>query len=573
MRALRFTVALALLLCAPLGMANTLLKAAEHGVFPGTHDAGAALRLLLHEAPADATVELQAGEYHFYADHAPMRALYISNHDQQAWHHIGLLLEGKKKLTLKGNGAEFIIHGRMLPILVQGCSEVSLQGISLRYATPFSAEGRIVEQADASTTLEMHEGSQWCVEGGRFHNRGEGWQDKVGVAIAFLPDGRMVPNGRIGDIIWNAPAEQLSPTRVRFEADSRKQGLAVGNTLVLRSYWRPNPVIFIHHSEDTVLEGVVIHDSMGMGVLGQHSNGISIRGGGVIRRPGRYGTTGADATHFSNCGGHISVSGATFEGMMDDAINVHATCLGIVEVISPTELVARYMHHQAYGFELLHAGEQVQFIRGRTLENHPQLVQVKTATMRDPRTLHLTLESPLPAGIGVGDALENAERHPSVTFSLNTVRHNRARAALFTTPKPVLVEHNHFDWPSGSAILLAGDAQGWYESGACRDVTIRHNTFDHCLTSIAQFTEAIIAICPEVTQPEEQQQRYHRNICIEHNRFLTHRVPLLSATSAEGLIFRDNEVIYDDVAPTLFGGKPWRLRYCEKVELQEIPGN
>ncbi len=563
---------MALFACSPSGMADTLLKAAEHGVHPGTHDAGAALRQLLHQAPADTTVELEPGEYHFYAEHAPTRALYISNHDQQAWHPVGILLEGKEKLTLKGEGAEFIIHGRMLPILVQNSREVHLQGMSLRYATPFSAEGRIVEQADDFTTLKMHEGSLWCVEGGRFHNRGEGWQDKVGIAIAFLPDGRMVPNGRIGDIIWNAPAEQLSSTHVRFAADSRKHGLGIGNTLVLRSYWRPNPVIFILRSEDTTLDGVIIHDSMGMGILGQHSKGIRIRGGGVIRRPGRYGTTGADATHFSNCEGHIHVSGALFEGMMDDAINVHATSLGIVEVISPTEIVARYMHHQAYGFELLRAGERVQFIRGRTLENVPEHVQVKSATMQNPRTLHLTLESPLPAGIGVGDALENAERHPSVTFDHNTVRHNRARAALFTTPKPVLVEHNHFDWPSGSAILLAGDAQGWYESGACQDVTIRHNTFDHCLTSIAQFTEAIIAICPEVAQPEQQQQRYHRNIRIENNRFLTHRVPLLSAISADGLLFRDNEVIYDNAAPTLFGGKPWRIRHCGHVELQDIPG-
>ncbi len=560
------------LLCAFIGQlyADTPIRAADQGLRPGIQDAGSALRKLLDNAPADCTLELEAGEYHFYAQEAPVYKLSISNHDQQPEHRVGIPIVGAKGVTLKGNGSSFVIHGHMLPLLVMSSSSISLEGIDISYATPFSAEGRIVEQSATGTTLDMHAGSQWCVEGNTFFNKGEGWKDKTGVAIAFLPDGRMVPSGKSGDIIWCAPAEQLDTMRVRFATDSRKYGLAIGHTLVLRSYWRPNPAVFILNSKDTTLENLVIRDSMGMGVLAQRCENISIRGGGVLRRPGRYGTTGADATHFSNCRGLISITDSLFEGMMDDAINVHATCLGITKVISPTEITARYMHHQAYDLDLLHRGERVQFIHGRTLENNPQLICVKHVERQDARTLRLTLEEPLPPGIGAGDALENADWHPSVIFSRNRVRHNRARGALFTTPRPVLVEQNVFEWSSGSAILLAGDAQGWYESGRCQDVTIRHNTFDHCLTSLFQFTDAIISICPEVKEPTEQRERYHRNIRIEHNRFLTHRVPLLSAVSADGLIFRDNEIICDDAAPPLFNGTPYRLRYCGQVELQDV---
>ncbi len=557
--------------CSLLGQtfAEELVKAAEHGLRPGTQDAGPALRDLLHRAQGCA-IELEKGEYHFYAESAPAHKLFISNHDRQEEHPVGILMQGKEDVTLKGNGAEFIFHGRMLPILVQDCRNTELSGIAIRYATPFSAEGRIVEQGESSTTLDMHPGSQWCVENGAFFNCGEGWKSDVRVAIAFLPDGRMVPSGKAGDIIWKAPAEQLSPTRVRFAIDSRKFGLSLGNVLVLRSSWRPTPAVFLLNATNTSLKNVVIHDSMGMGVLAQRSSNIFIHGGGVIRRTGRYGTTGADATHFSNCRGHISVTHALFEGMMDDAINVHATSLGITEVHSPTEITVRYMHHQAYGLDVIQQGERVRFIHGPTLENDPQQAYALRVTRPDDYHLRLTLSAPLPPGIGVGDALENAYWHPSVEFCHNTVRHNRARSALFTTPRCVRVEHNTFDWSSGSAILLAGDAQGWYESGACEDVIIRHNTFNHCLTSLFQFTDAIIAICPEVKESEAQQVRYHKNIRIENNLFLTHRVPLLSAISADELIFRDNEVLYDDAAPTLFNGEPYRIRHCGQVELQQI---
>ncbi len=563
-----------LLLCALIApLQGAVLVAAEHGLQPGTQDAGPAFRALLEQArnaQEPCTVELQTGEYHFYAEGAPAYKLFISNHDQQLEHPVALPLVGMKELTIKGKGSQFIIHGRMLPLLVMDSHETTLEGIELRYATPFSAEGRIVEQTESSTTLEMHSGSQWCVENGAFYNVGEGWKNRIGVAIAFLPDGRMVPSGRAGDIIWQAPAEQINATQVRFALDSRPLGLEPGHTLVLRSYWRPNPALLLYRASNTRLLDIVFRDSMGMGLLAQRSENISIRNGGCIRAEGRFGTTGADATHFSNCRGLIQVEGALYEGMMDDAINVHATSLGIVQVVSPTEIVARYMHHQAIGFEVVQAGERVQFIHGRTLENNPQTVQVAESTQLDARTLHLRLQTPLPAGIGVGDALENADWHPSVIFRNNTVRHNRARGALFTTPRSVLVENNDFVWSSGSAILLAGDAQGWYESGACQDVIIRRNLFDHCLTSLFQFTDAIISICPEVKDPAAQRERYHRNIRMEHNRFLTHRVPLLSAISADGLHFQENEVLYDDAAPELFGGEPYRIQHCENVELQEL---
>ncbi len=554
--------------------ARTLINAAEHGLTPGEQEAGPALRTLLQRAQESGkpcTVQLAPGEYHFHAENAVPYQFYVSNHDQQPEHRVGIPLVGLKDVCLKGENVRFVFHGKMLPVLVMDSRNTQLEGFSIRYATPFSAEGRIVEQEGNRTILEMTPGARWAVENGRFHNIGDGWKDKVCAAIAFKDDGRMVPLGKPGDIVWNARAVLVSPTRVSFMVNSRALGLSVGDVLVLRSYWRPAPAMLLYRATNTSLRDVVFHDSMGMALLAQRSENIRVKGGGCVRLPGRYGTTAADATHFSNCKGSIQVREALYEGMMDDAINVHATCLGITSVISPTEIEARYMHHQAIGFEVVRPGERVTFIHGPTLENHPKPGTVAAVEVLDARRLRIRFEKPLPEGIGAGDALENTDWHPAVSFCNNTVRHNRARGALFTTPKPVLVEGNRFIWSSGSAILLAGDAQGWYESGRCQDVTIRHNIFDHNLTCRFQFTDAIISICPEVKRPEEQKTRYHENIRIEHNTFRTHRVPLLSAISADKLIFRNNKVEYDDVAAPLHEGVPYRLRHCGKTRLQDIP--
>jgi hypothetical protein len=162
--------------------------------------------------------------------------------------------------------------------------------------------------------------------------------------------------------------------------------------------------------------------------------------------------------------------------------------------------------------------------------------------------------------------VENVDWFPRVHFKNNIVRNNRARGSLFTTPKSIIVEDNTFETIAGSAILLAGDANGWYESGACHDVLIRNNTFKNNLTSRFQFTEAVISIFPEIPDLAGQTEYYHRNVRIEGNTFDTFDVPLLFAISTKGLSFTNNRISYNDDYPG-WGKPPFILRRCSDVEV------
>ena len=79
-------------------------------------------------------------------------------------------------------------------------------------------------------------------------------------------------------------------------------------------------------------------------------------------------TTQADATHFSGCKGKITSCNGLYEGMMDDAINVHGTYLKVVKRIDDHTLVGRYMHDQSWGFEWGRAGDEVQFVQSSPME-------------------------------------------------------------------------------------------------------------------------------------------------------------------------------------------------------------
>lgn len=313
----------------------------------------------------------------------------------------------------------------------------------------------------------------------------------------------------------------------------------------------------LYRSKDTVFEDVSIHSCWGMGLICQFSENFAWRGtgrpedrkAGVFARKetGRFYSANADASHFSNCRGTIVEENLLFEGMMDDAINVHATSVRIVGKPAPDTLKCRFMHGDAYDFELLRPDDRLRFIKSATLENGPSMRIKSFALEGDGHDITIVTKYPVPEEFGVGDAIENADAMPDVVFRKNVVGRNRARGALFTTTGRVLIESNVFERVSGSAILFSGDAQGWYESGAIRDCVIRGNVFRNCTTSPRyQFCDGIISFSPVVADLTAQKRPYHRGVAILDNVFETFRTPLLYAKSVENLIFSGNRVAYND---------------------------
>jgi len=148
----------------------------------------------------------------------------------------------------------------------------------------------------------------------------------------------------------------------------------------------------------------------------------------------------------------------------------------------------------------------------------------------------------LPAALEVGDALENLSWSPSVSIRECKFNSCRARGLLVSTPGKVVIDKNEFE-SSGSAILIAGDANGWYESGAVSDITISNNIFkDGCMSSMYQFCEGIISIYPIIPSVDSLKP-YHRNITIDQNTFMAFDYPVLYALSVDGIRFNRNQII------------------------------
>ena len=498
------------------------------------------------------------GRYEFHEKGAAVREYYISNHDQTNPKKVGIALEDMKNLTLDGQGSEFVFHGRMLPVSLLRSENCLLKNFSIDFENPHIAQVKIVEN-DPQDGI-VFEPAPWVdyriAKDSIFEAYGEGWTMRHSWGIAFDGDTKHLVYNTSDIGCPTKGASEVAPRRIHAPGwkDAR---LVPGTVVAMRGWGRPTPGIFLFHDVNTTIENVKVHYAEGMGLLAQLCENITLEKFGVCLKGDadpRYFTTQADATHFSGCKGKIVSCNGLYEGMMDDAINVHGTYLKVVKRVDDRTLVGRYMHGQSWGFEWGCPGDEVQFIRSNTMElvgKQNKIISIRPYDKEQTegaREFLITFQEPVDQVINEqsGFGIENLTWTPEVLFSGNVIRNNRARGSLFSTPRKTIVENNLFDHTSGAAILLCGDCNGWFETGACRHVIIRKNRFVNALTNLFQFTNAVISIYPEIPDLKGQQQYFHGGpeggIVIEDNEFETFDAPILYAKSVDGLVFRNNTI-------------------------------
>lgn len=527
------------------------------------------------------TLQFAKGRYDFYPSDTYRKTMYISNHDHADNSPIGIILEDKTNFIIEGSGAEFIFHGRMIPMAIIRSAGCSVSGISIDFEKPQIGQITIVENDTIAgeITYQTAPWGDYKIVDGKLYLTGSGWEIKPCAGIAFEPDTRHLVYNTSDIGVGTDNVIQIGKNL--FKAPWRNPKLVPGTIVALRSYDRPCPGVFVDECFDLTLKDVTVHYAEGMGLIAQNTHNITLDHFNVCLRGDndpRYFTTQADATHFSGCSGHINSSGGLYEGMMDDAINVHGTYLKIIERRGDNSVIAQFMHHQSFGFRWGETGDTVSFIRSKTMESASDLLKIKSIEPVDQKDiagakqLIITFDKPIPQNIDPQNetfGIENLTKTPSVYFADNIVRNNRARGALFSTPKNVIAERNLFDHTSGTAILLCGDCNGWFETGACHDVTIRNNRFINALTNLFQFTNAVISIYPEIPDMAAQQQYFHSNVTITGNTFEIFDAPLLYARSTDGLIFLDNHIIINhDYQPFHWNRAPIWLEHVNNAKIQ-----
>ncbi|MEI7910938.1 MAG: hypothetical protein WCK77_14985 [Verrucomicrobiota bacterium] len=558
--------------------AGKVITVTDFGLKPDSKlDAVTGLRAAIEACRKEAatTLVFPKGRYDFWPEHSERIEYFESNTSANNPKICPVVLKGLGNLTIEGNGSQFVCHGRMQPLTLEKCGGVTVRNLDIDWDIPFVAQAKIIAVKADSIMIKINPmESPYDIENGKIVFRGEGWKSEWWGCIEFDAQTRIIPQ-QSGD-------SPLGGNWDKYTAQDQGDGLMKlsyaferkpkpGNILIMRHSTRDHAGVFIFNCKDTVLENCNLFAAAGLGILAQFSENVALIKTNVMPNDakGRYQCGHADGFQVSNCRGKVIVDGCKFQGLMDDPINVHGTSVKIVERKDSTHLLCRFMEGMSTGMTWGRPGERIGFIE------HASMATLGQGTIRsysriDRDNFEIELAAAVPAQLVVGNALENLTWVPDFTVRDTLFGSCRARSLLVSTPGRVVIENNDFV-SSGAAILIAGDANHWYESGAVSDVVIRGNRFHpSCLTSWFEFGEGIISICPIIPKLDPGKP-FHHNIRIENNRFDGFDYPLLYARSVDGLAFRDNSIRHN----TLY--QPWQGRKSmltfEGCKAVEVSGN
>lgn len=542
----------------------------------GRADYTAQVREALSSCPEGRlTLEFEPGVYDFYPEQAAEEFLRVSNNDN-GLKRIAFLLKGMREVTVCGRDTEFRFHGELVPFYIDHCEEITLRGISLDYDVPFVLEGLVIAQhaPTRSIDLKITSGNPVRVADGELIFSGYDWEQTQGDNIVFDPrtHAPYYNTARFLHPYWQRKltAEMLGRDTVRLTGFLSPELPPVGSVYADKGPFRSNrrcPGIVVHRTRGLKIEESTVYASGAMALICENTEDVTLEKYNVRLREGsgRFISASADASHFVNCRGTIRFNECLFENMLDDATNIHGTYMP-VDSLSGDCLTARFGHPQQQGFDFARPGDTLQLIDRISLRPLETFVAAEARPLGDERW-SIRATAPLATPSSEHLAVENPRNMPSVEMRRCTVRNNRARSILISTPRPVIVEDNYFS-SMMAGILIAGDANSWFESGSVGNVVIRRNTFVNMGTG-GENPQSVLQISPEIPiSGRGDDFYYHGHILFEQNTVRTFDSQVIYALSTDRLEIRGNRFIQSDDYLPIFDGLTYiDLQHCRQAEI------
>lgn len=452
----------------------------------------------------------------------------------------GIELRNIHGLEIDAQGAVFLVEGWMEPLSIQGCSGITITGLTIDYKTPPHSEGLVTAAGSDYFDVKFERGMPVT-------------DNFLMTRIMFWDPGK----GRLlgNTVYFPQKNERLDSNTVRVRG-SHPQDI-VGTVALANHTMHFRPAILILESIQTVLNQVTIHAQPGMGIVGHRCNGILMKGLRVVPRPGSFQSTNTDATHFTSCKGTIRFEGCMFEGQGDDATNVHGYYQVIKEKVS--EKTYDIQMEKAWGTHAMvldypDKGDHLELVSKRTLEVVGIYKVVKTDTFRQAWKARVRLDRTV-AGNIEDYYLINVTRLPRLEFVNSTVHSHLARAVLVKT-RNVLIENCVFRETTGTAIHIGAEGD-WREGAGSQNVVIRNNRILRCGSGDAVQDNAC-AIAINVKAPDISATEIHTNIVIEGNLIEGENTNYgISVSGATEVFIRNN--IFSNCS------KPWNIKYAGRI--------
>jgi hypothetical protein len=443
------------------------------------------------------------------------------------------VLKGIKGMTIEGNGAMLVAHDVAGFFSVVDCSDLTVRKLTLDTdPLPFTC-GRVVSTGRGYIDIKPAMG--YRASGGRSVKGVLGYDPVKGRPARRGHDCYMLDN--------TTPSSVTDAGLMRVPCRGR---LADGAHVIVRHDIYGHNGFTLRGCSKVLFEDLTIYSLGGMGIYAAASTDITVRRMAVRKGPDgkRWMSTTADATHFNTCRGTIMLEDCHFEGMGDDATNIHNhfwTVSGRRGEDTLRVTLKRVRRHVMPG-NPPRAGDTIE-IGGPENPLSPRSTRIVKAAQTDPKNkdLIITFTRPLAAKTRSGDIAWNISAAPKARIRRCTVKDNRARGMLIQT-RDVILEGCLFENCSGAAIHVASDINYWHEGIGVRGLVIRNNRFIGCNYGAAR-RGAVVDIFSEIAAGKISPPGVHRGISLSGNRFVNPEGSGIHVNSADGVTITANKFV------------------------------
>lgn len=444
-----------------------------------------------------------------------------------------LRLKGVRGLTIDGGGAELVARDMAGVFSFDDCRDVTIRNLTIDMdPLPFST-GEVVNVGtgyfDLAVTAPHRARSGLRVEG----------------VLGYDAKARRLARRGIDlyQMGFAKTTQRLRPGVMRIFVQGTPPGK--GRTVVVRHQIYGYNAFTFSACDGIKLENVTVHAAAGMGLYARDSRDLTLKRFNVTIRPksGRWMSTTADATHFNTCRGTIVLEDCLFEGMGDDATNLHSMYMLVTRRVDNRTL---RITSKARGARRMPSnpprpGDRLE-IAGGTTPLTPYATVTVESVKPDPEAKEIVVKftRALPERAAKGHVVANASACPTARIRRCTVRNNRARGMLIQT-RDVVIEDCKFEYCSAAALHITCDTNYWWEAIGTRKVLIRNNSFLGCGFGTAR-RGATIDVFAEVGS-QAGPPGVHRNVTIEGNTITGADGSAVHIGSADGVVLRDNTIV------------------------------
>lgn len=528
-----------------------IYNAADYGIAPEKHIGKelSSLVEMISQTDEEKTLVFDGGTYYIDSEDCGFEMLYVTNTAGDGEYKKGetphrakvaFNLKNIKNLKIEGNGAKFIIDGMVTNAAIQNCENIEINDIEITAKSPDLHELKVLEIGKHYVDFEVGKGSGYEFRHGKLVFYGTDYEvfpmkkyKKAGY-LGRVKESDTNTIERVGHLFGGAiKAKDLGDGKIRIYYFKTK-AFENGDRYYCFNNRRQNVGIFVNESKNISLDNVAQHFNYALAFVAQNTENISLNRLDFTpdKESGRLMTSIADFLQICMCRGTVNIENSAFEGACDDCLNVHGVHFKITSV-KENNITVKFMHPQSHGYNPFRAGDEIAFINPKTLLESGTATVISSKLLSEYK-IELKLDSAKKAT--VGEVIENTSACPEVSFKNNTISRIATRGILITNRGKTVVENNRFISNSMSGVLLSDDAEGWFESGMCRDVTIKGNVFEHC-------GEDAVRILPE---NKVHEGFVHSGIKILDNDFKSYNGTCITAKSTEYLVITGNSFADDN---------------------------